>query len=77
MIITQHYECEICSREFEKPEMVRDEIAICNGEDSRAYAYVCAPCIKKVVQVLDENFPKSKYAKRIREAERIAQAVAA
>ena len=72
MVIPQKFECELCGKAFEKALDVRDEIAVMNGENTRCYAYVCSACIKDFVEAMDDLFPKSKYAVRRKEAERIA-----
>jgi len=38
-----------------------------NGENDRAYTYVCVKCIKGVAEALDDLFPNNKYAVRARD----------
>jgi hypothetical protein len=75
MKVKDKWECEMCGKGFDTPYAVRDEVAICNGGDTRGYAYVCSGCIKRLTAILDEQFLNNKYAERIREKERIASAV--
>ena len=67
MIIPTRWSCELCGKEFDTPYAVRDQVVVMNGEDDRAYPYVCSKCIKSLVSTLDELFPKNKYAVRAKE----------
>lgn len=76
MKVPGSWQCELCGREFDTPYAVRDEVIFMNGENDRAYPYVCAKDLKALVELLDREFPKNKYVLRIKEAERIAASVA-
>jgi len=49
------------------PYAVRDQVVVMNGENDRAYTYVCVKCIKGVAEALDDLFPNNKYAVRARD----------
>jgi hypothetical protein len=45
--------CDICKREFDKPEAVQNGIAIDNGEHT-GYWSVCVRCIEAVSKTINE-----------------------
>lgn len=59
----RYFTCDLCGKEFPSREGVRNDMAITNGEDSRLYSDVCDSCVKKLVGVLDANFPKNIHLK--------------
>jgi len=67
-VIPVKFQCELGGESYDTALEVRDEIAVQNGADSRAYAYVCADHLKQVVALLDREFVNNKYAERARQA---------
>ena len=57
------FTCDLCGKEFPTRAPVRNDMAITNGEDTRVYADVCDVCVKKLVKVVDDNFPKNAHRK--------------
>lgn len=46
--------CDICGNKFSKPESVRNDITIVNGDHSGLWKNVCDSCVKKVYEHIQE-----------------------
>jgi len=55
----KYFTCDLCGKEFPTRAPVRNDVAVMNGEDTRIYGDVCDTCIKKLVGVIDDNFPRN------------------
>jgi hypothetical protein len=70
-----YWTCDMHGGRFEHHKSVRNDVTIVNGDDSRLYGDVCDPCIKKLVAIIDEAFPKNTIAMKAKAEEPAAVGV--
>lgn len=64
MKYSSFYKCDLCQKKFDTGREVKCDVSLLNGTGSRVYADVCNPCLAKVADIIDDNFPRNEVLRR-------------
>ncbi len=54
-MMKNNYICDICKKNYEKRDAIRNGLYIDNGQHTKNYCEVCDRCIKKVAEFILKN----------------------
>ncbi len=55
-----NFTCDICQKQFNGQDSVRNVISIENGAGAKNFPMVCDKCAKKVIEAVEELKPQTK-----------------